>query len=338
MPDDISSIHSILPEGEPAPEWVMLIPGGTFSGVDGRGPYHMPDAHAVISASLRPGEKLVFDQDHSTDHSLKTGAPAPARGWIGKLEARAGAIWGQVDWTDGGKSLLSKREYRGVSPVFAHNKTSGEVTRLLRASLTNAPNLDLPALHSQEPHRMDLLIAIRAALGLPETADQTAVIAAATAARTQLATHATQFAAIATAAKLDAKVGADEIVTALQSRKPEGGKLEEMVALQGQVVALQNEGKRTKAEAAIDTAIRAGKPIPPASREDFIVRHMADPAGTEFWLGTMVSLHSGGMPAGPAPQGAPGLSQSDLQVIAVMGISPEAFLKSKEAIAKGVAA
>lgn len=315
----------------------MLIPGGTFSGVDGRGPYHLQDAHAVVAASLKPGEKLVFDQDHATDHSLKTGAPAPARGWITKLDVQNGAIWGEVEWTDAGKSLLTKREYRGVSPVFAHNKTSGTVTRLLRASLTNAPNLDLPSLHSQEP-RMELLPAIRAALGLPETADQAAVIAAATSARTQLAAHATQFAAIATATKLDAASAPDVIVTALQSRKPEGGTLEEMVALQSQVVALQNEGKRTKAETAIDAAIRAGKPIPPASREDFITRHMADPAGTDFWLGKMVSLNAGGLPPGPAPQGSPGLDHSDALVIAQMGTSPEAFLKTKEAMAKGVAA
>lgn len=337
VPTDVSSLHSTLPESEAVPEWVHLIPAGTFSGVDGRGPYHMPDAQAVIDASLKPGGKLAFDQDHSTAHSLKNGTPAPARGWIVAMQARADGIWGQVNWTDEGKRMLTSREYRCISPEFTHGRTSGIVGRLLRASLTNAPNLELTALHSQEDIRMDFIPAIRAALGLPETAAEPAIPAAAAAARTAVATHAQQIAAIATAAKLDPNLAPDAMVTALQSRKAEGGTLEEMVALQSQVLAMQTETKRTKAEAVIDAAMRAGKPIPAASREDFIARHMADPASTEFWLGTMTSLHSGGVPPGSPPEAASGLSQSDVHVIALMGMSPEAFLKSKEASAKGVA-
>ena len=163
---DVSSLHSILPATEPVPKWVQLVPGGTFSGDDGRGPYHLEDASAVIAASLKPGDKLVFDQDHATDRSLVSGIPAPARGWITALQARDGGIWGQVEWTEEGKRLLTSKEYRGVSPVFSHDKTSGRVLRVLRASLTNAPNLPVATLHAKDPTHMDLITQLRTALGL----------------------------------------------------------------------------------------------------------------------------------------------------------------------------
>ncbi len=316
----------------------MLLPAGTFSGVDGRGPYHLPNPEAVIAASMPKGAPLVFDRDHATDHSLKSGINAPAQGWIRSLQAIDGAIWGEVDWNDEGRALLTSRAYRNISPVFNH-RADGHITKLLRVSLTNAPNLDLPALHSQEPHRMDFLPAIRAALGLPETADQPAIITAATAARTAVAAHAQQLKSIAAAAKLDPAAGADMIVTALQSRTAGAGTLEEVTALQSRIVELENGVKREKAEAAIDAAIRAGKPILQTRREEFIARHMQDPAGTVAWLADMPSLHSGGVPGGPAPRVAvDGIDGSDAQMIALMGLDPDAFKKTKEAIAKGVSA
>lgn len=336
MPN-VSSLHSILPESELAPKWVQLIPGGTFFGEDGRGPYSLDNPEQVIAASLRPGSRLVFDQDHASAHSLKSGIPAPARGWIVALETRGGSIWGQVEWTDAGKKLVESREYRGISPEFMHEKTGGRVTRLLRASLTNLPNLELQSLHSTEP-RMDFIPAIRTALGLPETADETAILAAAAAMRTTTAAHSQQLAAIAAAAKLDPALAPGAIVTALQARGAGGGTLEEVTALQSQVVALQNAERRRGAEAAIDAAMRAKKPILATRREEFIARHMQDPAGTEAWLADMPSLAAGGVPPGAAPAATSGLDASDQQVIALMGISPDAFLKAKQAYAKGVAA
>ena len=333
----VSSLHSILPDGESAPEWVKLVPGGTFSGEDGRGPYVLDNAEAVIAASMRPGKHLVFDQDHATAHSLKSGVPAPARGWITELQARDGSIWGRVKWTDEGKRLLVSREYRGVSPEFSYDPASMRITRVLSASLTNAPNLDLPSLHSQEP-RMDLLPAIRTALGLPETADAAAAIAAASAAHQAVAAHAQQLAAIAGAAKLDARSDASAIATALQARGAGAGTLEEVTALQSRIVELETADRRRSAEAAIDAAMRAGKPILAGRREEFVARHMQDAKGTEAWLADMPSLRSGGVGPGPAPEPGSGLDHADGQVVALMGLSQDAFRRIKEAVAKGVAA
>ena len=42
--------------------------------------------------------------------------------------------------------------YRGISPVIQHDKQSGRIAAILRASLTNTPNLSgLVTLHSQAP-------------------------------------------------------------------------------------------------------------------------------------------------------------------------------------------
>ncbi|MGY6517055.1 phage protease, partial [Vibrio parahaemolyticus] len=76
------------------------------------------------------------------------GLSAPARGWIVALQARRDGIWGKVEWTPEGRKLVPG--YRGISPVIRHDKQSGRIDAILRASLTNTPNLSgLVTLHSE---------------------------------------------------------------------------------------------------------------------------------------------------------------------------------------------
>ena len=137
-----------LPEGT-APDWLHLLPAGSVRTKDGRGPYRVRDAQALMSASLAAG-KLPLDENHATDLAAPKGGAAPARGWIVELQQRADGIWGRIEWTGTGRRIMEDREYRGVSPVIAHD-AAGNVSAILRASLTNTPNLDgLTTLHSQE--------------------------------------------------------------------------------------------------------------------------------------------------------------------------------------------
>lgn len=335
----VTSCHAALPAGDGAPEWVPLVPAGTFRGVDGRGPYVLDDPDAVIAAS--GADPKVMCENHATDLAVTTGCAAPARGWIVEMQARDGALWGRMDWTGEGRRLVAAREYRGISPVFSHDKATGRVLRVLRATLTNVPNLDLPTLHSQQGHGMDLLTRLRLALGLADTADETAALASVAALRTAEAAHAQQLRDIAAAAKLDPSVTATGIVTALQAQGAKGGgTLEEMVALQSQVSQLRQERARDVAAAVIDKAIRDSKPIPPGKRDEFIARHMADPTGTEKWLADMPSLGVGGLGGRTAPAAAAdGLDDADRQVIVLMGIDPAHYLKTKAnmAVATGAA-
>lgn len=133
------------------PEWIHLVPGGSFSGRDGRGPYKLRDAAAVIAASMADG-RLPVDENHATDFAAESGAPSPARGWIVQLESRDDGIWGRVEWTESGRALLADKAYRGISPVFMHDE-GGAVQKLLRAALTNTPNLpQLATLHERALH------------------------------------------------------------------------------------------------------------------------------------------------------------------------------------------
>lgn len=300
-----AALHAALPAPPPdggAPTWVHLVPAGTFRGTDGRGPYTVANAAALIAASLPEGQRLPIDENHATDHGAASGVPAPARGWIVALEARADGVWGQVEWTPTGAALLAERAYRGISPVFVHTK-GGEVRRLLRAALTNAPNLaQLATLHTQQEPPLDLT-QLRAALGLDAGADEAAIIAAAQAAQAAIATHAEATRRLAEAARLPkpAEAGVEEIITALQAQWGGDASLRtELVALQTQLETLRAAAARDKAVAAVDGAIRAGKPITPALREHYIARHAQDPASVETELAALPSLHAGGL-AGHAP-------------------------------------
>jgi len=132
------------------PQWVMLIPAGEFSGRDGRGPFRLANPARVIAATEALGltAGVPIDYDHATDFAAPKGRPAPAAGWIRELAERDGALWGRVEWTPHGAKAITSREYRYISPVFQYSP-DGAVTRLLRAGLTNNPNLYLTAISAR---------------------------------------------------------------------------------------------------------------------------------------------------------------------------------------------
>jgi hypothetical protein len=59
------------------PQWIQLIPAGTFQGRDGRGPYLLSDPDAVIAATmaLRMRAGIPIDYDHATDFAATDGRP-----------------------------------------------------------------------------------------------------------------------------------------------------------------------------------------------------------------------------------------------------------------------
>lgn len=162
-----------------APEWVQLLPAGTFAGRDGAGPYSQDDPQAVIAATLAAaaGADLPIDYDHQILWSRDNGQPALAAGWIKEFAARDGGVWARVEWTSTAAARLAAREYRYLSPVFWHDD-AGRILRIEHAALTNTPNLEMQALASRLQNsggEMDLkqfLATLAPVLGLP--ADVTA--------------------------------------------------------------------------------------------------------------------------------------------------------------------
>lgn len=333
--------------GQP-PEWVHLIPAGQFAGRDGRGPYILKDAQAVVAASNREGLEAVIDYDHQTDLSAvkDVGGTAPAAGWIKVLEARADGIWGKVEWTERGAAAVAAREYRYLSPVFLHTRT-GEVKQVLRAGLTNNPNLHLTALASQEtklqPEGKDmneLLKALAAALGLPADSDQAAIMAALTALVTSANASTTAIATMAQAAGVTAGDDPAATATAVQAAftaagakataTPDPNKfvpIEMVTSLQAQVKTLMDE----RGAGVVDQAIKSGK-VPPANRDWAVAYHAKDPEGfAKFLEGQPAILTPGAKPGGKIGGSGDGaLDAEDIAVAAAMGLTPEEFTASRK--------
>jgi len=307
-------LHSVLPvDGDGAPPWVHLVPNGTFKGADGRGPYRLADPAAVIAASLPAGHRLQIDENHATDLAAPNGGPSPARGWIVELDARADGIWGRVEWNQSGRALLADKAYRAFSPVFETDK-AGNILQLLRAALTNNPNLtQLATLQHQEPS-MDL-VRMRTLLGLGQDADEAAIVAAIETQAAERTAHAAR-------------------VTELQTQLAASVKPELVTQLQTQIAQLQADGARSRATAFVDKAIADGKPIAPL-RDHYVTQHMADPARVETELAKLPSIHTGG--AGEhivvrhdaADGDADGLTETESKVCKTMGLDPKKFAEQK---------
>ena len=162
-------------QGGGAPEWVELLPAGPeIEGRDGR-KWRLDDVAHVALSSYDSDRDIPIDYEHATEIKAPEGEPAPAAGWIKQLQVRGGALWGEVEWTERGRQMVAGREYRYLSPVFAFERESGNIVRLLSAGLTNNPNLRMTALN-REGATMNK--EILAALGLAEDATDEQVVTA----------------------------------------------------------------------------------------------------------------------------------------------------------------
>jgi phage I-like protein len=205
------------------PSPIELIPAGeTIQGRDGR-KWRNGDPKKVILNSTARLSKLVIDENHATDLSAPKGGASPAMGWMTNLHTgEGGSIWADVEWTKRGAEAVLNKEYSFISPVFLYDDKN-EITVVLRAALTNSPNLQLPALNGEQcsferPETNNTEVSMNkelcAALGLPETATETEVLTAVKAlnaakpgAATQTDTSKVDLAAYAPRADLNAMEG-----------------------------------------------------------------------------------------------------------------------------------
>ena len=317
--------------GTTAPEWLHIMLAGTFTAVDGRGPFTLPDAQAVIAASMKHGS-IPVDENHSTLLAARTGVPSPARGWIVAMEARADGIWAQVEWTDAGTKLMNERAYRSLSPTFNATK-AGVVLSILSVALTNSPALpELTNLFTNHQETGMDPVQFRAALGLAETADEAAILAAVTSLAETARGQTVAMTAIATA------VGAAEptqaaIVTALAARQDGTTQIAQMTAtitgLETRIQQMTADQARRDAVAFVDQAIRDGKPIN-ALRDHYIVRFTADPDAVRTELAALPSIHDGGVkPREVVDPKDVALTAEDQHVIQTMGLDPEMYRRTK---------
>lgn len=326
------------------PDWVHLLPtaSGTITSFDGRGPYQIADAVAVINASLANPRGMPIDENHATDLAAPEGRPAPARGWIVELQARDDGIWGRVEWTDEGRALVEGRAYRGISPVLSLNAADKKTVKaILRASLVNQPNLcGLTALHQETT--MDLLKKLAALLGLPETATEDEVMAAIKA-KIEGDVPALQSALAEIGVAMGIEGGKD--VAAICAAAKAFGK-DTTVALQAQLAqvttdlnTLREAGAKQTATAFVDQAIRDGRVGVSPLRDHYISRHMSDPNSVELEIGALPKISGTLLPNQPpaADQAITSLNAEQAEVAAQLGIKAEDFLLALQAEQKGKA-
>jgi phage I-like protein len=302
-----------------APEWIQLIPAGSFHGRDGRGPYVLSDPTAVIAATnaLRMRAGIPIDYDHATDFAAPQGNPAPAAGWITEFAIRGGAIWGRVEWTERAASSIRAHEYRYISPVFQYSPSDGAITRLLRAGLTNNPNLYLTAISAagdEESNMDEFLKQLREMLGL--TADaSTDDILKRLSAMTDTDAAASHRAGTIDPARYVAVADFQQALTELN--------------------ALKMQRAREKAEHAVAEAIRSGK-LAPAHREWAISYCAADPRGFDTFAARQPVVLAGEMNLGGDPRTALSrshtgsmLSATEVAICGLLGVTPTDFVKRK---------
>jgi len=339
----LCSATTIPFDGDAVPEWIHLIPAGEVRTMDGRGPYRVADAPALMAASLPAGQKLVLDENHATDLAAPRGESAPARGWIVELQNRDNGIWGRVEWTGEGRRLMEDKAYRGISPAISHRK-DGVITHVLRASLINAPNLiGLASLHQEGHDVMDWKVKLCELLGLASDASDEDIAAALKSKLEGGSETALQsaLAPIAKAVGLAETSNAAAVLAGVQAIAG-GDSNATIVALQGEVASLATQlnqltedGTKRAAIAFVDGAIKAGRVGVKPQRDRYISLHMADAAATEAQIRALPILHGTRLSTEVSGNADPeALDDTDNTVIALMGLDPEAYKKNRDAARK----
>lgn len=321
-----------LPHQGEVPDWIHLVPAGAeVMTQDQRGPYRL-DAQSVL-ASFAPGARLPIDENHAIDLAGPRGEPSPARGYIVELQARADGIWGRVDWTDAGRSLIADRAYLGISPAVIHDG-SKRIVGIARASLTNKPNL-VGLTHLHQENNMNLA-AVAKALGLPDDATEEQILAAigdlkkpsadSTALQSSLAEIGVALGVtsakpedILAAAK--GGKGTDAAVIALQS---------ELASVTTELNTLKADGAKARATTFVDGAIKEGRVGVKPLRDHYIEMHMQDAGRVEKEIGAMPVLNGGAIVPTQAklPDGEIALNASELETCKALGLDPKAYAET----------
>lgn len=317
---------------------IQLTPAGVFRARDGR-PANLPGwkIDAAIAAKLiehaaTRATPYVIDYEHQTLATADNGKPAPAAGWYKTLEWRdgIGLFATDVQWTDAAKAMIDAGEYKFISPVFSFDRATGAVLKLQMAALTNTPALDgmdaVAALateffsRSQEPtHQEDHpMKAIALLLGLKEDASEADITAAVTALKATVATQ-------------------DSAIAALKQQAPDPAKyvpIEAVTQLQSEVAALTTRLNDGELEDVVQAALKAGKLLPAM---EAWARELGkkDLAALKAYVEKVAAVLNGNQTGGKGPEGRTDgdLTETDLSVCKLMGVSVDDYKKTLQAAA-----
>lgn len=167
--------------------WCQIAPFGEFPGKrDGEDVVQLCDRQAFdqVISSFKP--EVLVDFEHRAENTDDTSASA----WVQELAVRDDGLWGLLRFTDTGAKAVRGRRLRFLSPVWPLD-ADGRPVMLKSVALTNTPNFDLrPVLNKAQGGEtkkgQTQMKELAALYGLPETATEAEILAAAKAAQDKL--------------------------------------------------------------------------------------------------------------------------------------------------------
>jgi phage I-like protein len=310
-------------------------------------------AQAIVNATLaRAGTtEMVIDFDHQTVYGAQpgVGGRAEAAGWVKKLYATDAGIFADVKWTDEAAQKIAAQAYRYISPVSMVERATGRVRVIINAALTNTPNLDLQAVASalggSDFGQMELskkedendmnYKAIASALGLADTVDEAAILAAIAVSKRGAETLAATASALGVDVA-DAKADIVAVATSLKAgvdTAPDPAKFVPVAAvaeLTQSVASVQAELKDLRAEkrgAKITAASALGK-LPPALKAH--AETLTDEQLDTF-LEALPATALGKKMVGGDPANTEGGADADeLAIASMMGITADEFKAARK--------
>ena len=364
LPEHIHVLYALSPaevpdaEGEGSFSWAMILPAGDkIDARDGR-VYLNPNPKALVDLYNSDPVDIMVDTNH--DSVFSNWDPA-AHGWVKEMEVRDGAVWGNVEWTDRGVEVLSKKHYRYLSPAFITD-AENNIEKFVSVGLVNQPAMTMPAVARAEtpaaPNSKpktktkesivdeEQMAQLRTAYGLADDASAADIIAATLAAAPAAGDTGNADAeaeAAAAAAEAAAAAAAGDTEGAVATGTGDAPDLTQYVpradydlvvadrdALKGDADAAPSDADVSEA---VDGAIATAR-IAPASRAHYVAmcsttkgfdafKAFAKTGPKVVATAADTSLNT------PATAGLQ-LSAAETAVCRAMGISPEKFIANKK--------
>ena len=311
------------------PSRIPLHPFGEFFGTGRRFVFDEASLAAVREQLRQNGRPWVLDWHHATlDVEAGKRDKAPAAGFIQDVVVEEGYVYGLVEWTPEGAADVLKGAFAFISPVLLHTE-DGHVIGYHSHALTNRPGTQWQRRIGME-EKMDWL---RQMVGLPPEAGEEQVRAALEAlqARAQLGDLLVQALGLSDCTvtpELRARVirlAANEQV------------LDEVSRLREQLEQEARQREQQRIQALVEAALEDGR-ILPNQRELFLRLAQSDFEATRMALEALPPRVPTQLPRlqpaqsiprarGDEPQKRAALSDNDLAVAQLVGVSKEALLK-----------
>lgn len=312
------------------PSEVRLLPAGTFRTTKGNFIFDATAAKSVMERAADWGNDYCFDMGHSMvapDIGADPASAGRAYGWFKLAVNTSGELVTQgLTWTERGAEMLTKREVRYISPAIRTDPKTGRVLEFVNAALTNIPATKgmKPIVASrstnEEVHPMETLLL---ALGLTKSASEAEALS-------NLSVLMDFKKEIVALTGKDAEESLKEVAT-WKARSAD------VATLTAQVAKMKAKKEERKVRELVAQAL-ADKVIPPSLEEKMLETGRKDRQLLKSVLKSLKPLASQrtagkekkvGALTGPDALAA--LSKGELEVVKMLGITPEAFIKTREA-------